>query len=267
MKPPPVDNRFFHPRWPVFHEDNHVLVVYKPALLPVQRGMHRGTSMLDLAKKWIGLRYSKPGRVFLGLVHRLDFPVAGVMAFARTSKSAGRLCAQFREGTVEKSYLAVVEGIPKAREEGLSQLLVRGEKRSRIAGGGEHGAREALLDYRVVDTFNGRALVEVDLKTGRKHQIRLQLSHLGHPVAGDTRYGAPSSLPGGRIALMSRRLVISHPTKSVPMPFECPVPAGWPWPKVIDGFDFLPPPWAWPEICSSREMILQLSHFSFDNRI
>jgi len=239
---------FFHPDWPVFHEDNHILVTYKPALIPTQRGMDRGVSMLDMAKKWVALRYSKPGRVYLGLVHRLDFPVAGVMVFARTSKAASRLSAQFREGKVRKTYLAVIEGVPPARKGTLCHMLARNGKLSRIAEIDEPRCRAGVMEYRVVHELEGRTLVEIDLKTGKKHQIRLQLSYIGHPVVGDSAYGSVSRLPGGCIALMSRRLDLFHPTRKIPMSFQSPVPAGWPWPYSIDPEATLSPLWTWHQI-------------------
>jgi 23S rRNA pseudouridine1911/1915/1917 synthase len=239
---------FFHPRWPVFYEDNHLLVMYKPALIPVQHGMAGGASLLDLAKKWVGLRYAKPGRVYLGLVHRLDYPVAGVMVFARTSKAAGRLSAQFREGKVRKIYLAVVEGFPEPREGTLRHRIARSGKRSRVALAGEQDAREGVLAYRVVAQSEKQALVEIDLITGRKHQIRVQFSHIGHPVLGDTVYGSTSALPDGCIALMSRRMVFSHPTRDLSMSFQSPVPAGWPWPQAIDPEAIPAPPWSWHQM-------------------
>jgi len=259
------DDRFFSAEWPVFYGDNHLLVLYKPALLAVQRGTGHDVSLIDLAKKWIGLRYRKPGRVFLGLVHRLDFPVAGVMVFARTSKAAARLSAQFREGAVQKTYLAVVEGIPRSREGILRQLLVKGEKRSRIAGTADDGGREAVLDYRVMDTFRGRALLEVNLRTGRKHQIRSQLSHMGCPVAGDGRYGAQFRFPAGQIALMSKSLVFSHPTKIHRVRFDCPAPRGWPWPEPVDTGGKKGLPWTWHQIRTGLDRNADFEHFSFDN--
>jgi 23S rRNA pseudouridine1911/1915/1917 synthase len=239
---------FFHPRWPVFYQDNHVLVIYKPALIPVQKGMLRGESLLDLAKKWIALRYAKPGRVYLGLVHRLDFPVAGVMLFARTSKAAARLSAQFREGKVKKTYLAVVEGIPAARRGTLRHMMARKGKLSRVVYAGEQGSREGVLEYRVISQWEKHALVEIDLKTGRKHQIRLQFSHIGHPVLGDSLYGSGFALPDGCIALMSRRMVFFHPTRKLSMSFQSPVPDGWPWPEALDGEVIPAPLWTWQQM-------------------
>ncbi|MFO8090642.1 MAG: RNA pseudouridine synthase [Desulfatiglandaceae bacterium] len=248
MDSPTQSTKFFYPRWPVFHEDNHLLVIYKPALIPVQRGMRGGESLLDLAKKWLALRYSKPGRVYLGLVHRLDFPVAGVMVFARTSKAASRLSAQFREGNVKKTYLAVVEGIPAAPQGTLRHMIARSGKLSRVAHTGEQGSREGVLEYRVIAQLEKQALVEIDLITGRKHQIRLQFSDIGHPVLGDSLYGSASALPAGCIALMSRRMVFLHPTRKISMSFQSPVPAGWPWPEALDGEVIPAPLWTWRQM-------------------
>ncbi len=248
MDRPTPNTNFFHPRWPVFHEDNHLLVLYKPALIPVQKGMHGGASMLDLAKKWVALRYSKPGRVYLGLVHRLDYPVAGVMVLARTSKAAARLSAQFREGNVRKIYMAVVEGIPEPRQATLNHWIARSGKLSRVAHAGEQGSREGVLEYRVIAQSGKQALVEIDLKTGRKHQIRVQLSHIGHPVLGDSLYGSTSLLPDGCVALMSRRLFFLHPTRKVSMSFQSPVPAGWPWPDPIDSERIPATLWTWRQM-------------------
>jgi len=239
---------FFHPQWPVFYEDNHLLVLYKPALIPVQRGMRGGASLLDLAKTWLGLRYSKPGRVYLGLVHRLDFPVAGVMAFARTSKAAGRLSAQFREGSVKKIYLTVVEGIPEPHQGILRHWIAPCGKQSRIAHPGEQDAREGILEYRVIAEAGRQALVEIDLKTGRKHQIRLQFSYIGHPVLGDSLYGSGCALPEGCIALLSRRMVFFHPTRKGSMSFQSPIPAGWPWPDAMDSETIPATLWTWRQM-------------------
>ncbi len=219
---------FVHARWPLLHEDNHLLVVYKPAGLLSQGDASGADNLLDLCKSWLKTRHAKPGRVFLGLVHRLDRPVAGVMAFARTSKAAARLSAQIRERRVRKRYLAVVEGRLPAAEGRLCDRLVRTEHGSRVAGPAEAGS-EARLAYRVQAVAAGRSLVAVELETGRKHQIRVQLAHAGCPVAGDVRYGAPGPLPGGAIALFARELEFEHPTRPERLAFTAPLPAGWPW--------------------------------------
>jgi 23S rRNA pseudouridine1911/1915/1917 synthase len=187
-------------------------------------------NLLDLSKTWIKSRYHKPGQVFLGLVHRLDRPVAGVMLFARTSKAAARLSDQIRQRRPRKAYLAVVEGRPAAAEGRLVHCLERRERTVRIVSHPTPLSREARLAYRVRESEGGRSLVEIELETGRKHQIRLQLAHAGCPIVGDVRYGAPSPLPSRPIALFARQLVLEHPTRGEALTFTAPLPIGWPWP-------------------------------------
>jgi 23S rRNA pseudouridine1911/1915/1917 synthase len=244
---------FVHARWPLLHEDNHLLVVYKPAGLLSQGDASGADNLLDLCKSWLKMRYAKPGRVFLGLVHRLDRPVAGVMAFARTSKAAARLSAQIRERRVRKLYLAVVEGRLPAAEGRLCDRLVRTEHGSRVAGPAEDGS-EARLSYRVQAVAAGRSLVTVELETGRKHQIRVQLTHAGCPVAGDVRYGAAGPLPGGPIALFARELELEHPTRPERLTFTAPLPAGWPWDA--DPPDPSPRPlWCWDDYGMRKDSV------------
>jgi 23S rRNA pseudouridine1911/1915/1917 synthase len=221
---------FFHERWPVFYSDNHLLAVYKPAGLLVQGDQSGDVCLLDLAKQWVKQRYQKPGNVFLGLVHRLDRPVAGIMLFARTSKAAGRLSAQIRSSSVHKIYLAVVEGEKPPPAARLIHHVERQGKNSRIVQRPSPKSREARLSYRLLDSAAGRSLLEVELETGRRHQIRLQLAHIGFPVAGDCRYGAPAPLSARQIALFARQLTIAHPTRHDPLTLRAPLPAGWPWP-------------------------------------
>jgi 23S rRNA pseudouridine1911/1915/1917 synthase len=223
---------FFHSRWPVIFADNHLLAVYKPAGLLVQGDESGEVCLLDLAKTWIKARYRKPGRVFLGLVHRLDRPVAGAMVFARTSKAAGRLSLQIRTRQMHKVYLAVVEGRLPSVEGQLAHHIERGERASRIVSAEAPLGREARLGYRVQETAGGRSLVEIELLTGRKHQIRLQLAHIGCPIMGDVRYGAPASLPARQIALFARQIVLEHPTRRERLSLAASLPAGWPWPGV-----------------------------------
>lgn len=235
---------FLTPLWPVFHEDNHLLVLYKPAGLLVQGDQTGDASLLDLGKAWLKERYEKPGQVFLALVHRLDRPVAGVVLFCRTSKAAGRISEQFRSGRVRKSYLAVVEGEMKEPSGRLINHLERREDRSsRIVPHPTTISQEARLSYRLLDTHKSRSLVEVHLETGRHHQIRLQLAHIGHPVLGDLRYGAPAPLPQQQIALLAQKLEVDHPIRKERMIFESPLPCGWPWPSENDGIRR--PPWSW----------------------
>jgi 23S rRNA pseudouridine1911/1915/1917 synthase len=220
---------FLHERWPLVFEDNHLLVVYKPAGLLSQGDETGEVSLLDLSKAWIKGRYHKPGQVFLGLVHRLDRPVAGVMVFARTSKAAARLSDQIRQRRLRKTYLAVVAGRPAAAEGRLVHFLERRERSVRIVPHPTPLSREARLTYRVRESESSRSLLEIELETGRKHQIRLQLASAGCPIVGDVRYGAPSPLPSRSIALFAMQIVLEHPTRSEVLALTTPLPIGWPW--------------------------------------
>ncbi len=223
---------FFHEQWPVFHKDNHLLVLYKPAGLIMQRDYKNKANLLDLVKVWIKAEYGKPGNVFAGMVHRLDGPVAGIVVVARTSKAASRLSEQFRLGRVVKQYLAVVEGRPDKEADRLEDTIVRAGCFSRIAEPAGPGGQTAILGYRLRGSLEGRSLLSITLETGRRHQIRAQLSHLGCPIAGDVNYGASAGLPHGRIALIAHRLGFDHPTRSLRLQFETPIPRGWPWPQI-----------------------------------
>lgn len=223
----------YHPHWPVFYEDNHLLVLYKPAGLVIQRDHKSKASLLELAKAWIKMRHRKPGRVFVGLVHRLDAPVAGVVVLARTSKAASRLSAQFRDGDVEKIYLAVVVGAPPKEEDRLVHHLVRVGRLSQPADGQANGSRIATLRYRLQERHAGTSLLTVALETGRRHQIRAQLSAVGCPIQGDVHYGAPDAMAHGRIALLAHKLAFVHPTRGIRLQFTSPVPKGWPWPAAV----------------------------------
>lgn len=222
---------FYHARWPIFYEDNHLLVLYKPAGLMMQRDFKNKANLLDLSRQWVKERYGKPGNVFIGMVHRLDGPVAGLVVLARTSKAASRLSAQFRAKTVTKQYLAVVEGQPPEDEQRLENHLVRQGRLSRIVPGASAGSQKAVLTYRLMERLANRALLQITLESGRRHQIRVQMAHLGCPIAGDTNYGAERAMPQGRIALLAHRLAFDHPTRKERQEFETPLPQGWPWPQ------------------------------------
>jgi 23S rRNA pseudouridine1911/1915/1917 synthase len=229
--------KFFHERWPVFYSDNHLLVIYKPAGLLVQGDQSGDVCMLDLAKQWIKQRHQKPGNVFLGLVHRLDRPVAGVMLFARTSKAAARLSQQIRSSSVRKVYLAVVEGQRPPSSAHLVHHIERLGRRSRIVHHQTPTSREARLSYRLLDSAGGRSLLEVEPETGRRHQIRLQLAHIGYPIVGDCRYGASEPLSARQISLFARQLTIAHPISQDPLTVSAPLPTGWPWPTFVGSAD------------------------------
>ena len=222
---------FYHARWPIFFEDNHLLVLYKPAGLMMQRDFKNKANLLDMARQWIKVRYGKPGNVFIGMVHRLDGPVAGLVVLARTSKAASRLSAQFRAKTVTKQYLAVVEGRPPEQEQRVANYLVRQGRLSRIVPDMSRNSQEAVLTYRLAERLEKKALLQITLESGRRHQIRAQLAHLGCPIAGDINYGAVQAMPYGRIALLAYRLAFDHPIRRERQEFETPLPQGWPWPQ------------------------------------
>ena len=241
-KPEPLF--FFDHRWPVLYEDNHLLAVYKPSGLLVQGDRTGDVSLLDLGKRWLKERYLKPGRVFLAMIHRLDRPVAGVVLFARTSKAAGRLSRQFRERSVEKRYLAVVEGVVSGEAARLVDHIERRNRVSRVVPAPTDGSQEARLRYTVLGRDREKSLLQVFLETGRRHQIRIQLSHIGHPIVGDLRYGAATSLPGRQIALLAHVLSVNHPIRGERLVLTSPMPEGWPWPDVKNP-EYVRSPWDW----------------------
>ena len=216
----------------ILYEDSHLLAVYKPAGLLAQGDETGDPTLVEAAKAWLKDKYAKPGNVFIGLVHRLDRPVAGVFLLAKTSKAASRLAAQFREGSVEKVYRAVVEGTPDPLERRLSGFILKDEaqRRSYLVEAGTPQAREAVLDYRVLAAKGGTSLVEIVPRTGRSHQIRVQLTGIGHPILGDVKYGAREPLPGGGIALYARVLCVRHPTRDERVEIAAGPPPAWPWP-------------------------------------
>ncbi len=216
----------------ILYEDNHLLAVYKPARVLVQGDETGDPTLIDAVKAWLKHKYAKPGNVYLGLVHRLDRPVAGVLLFAKTSKAASRLAAQFREGRVEKVYRAVVEGRPDPAARRLSGFIVKDpeQRRSRLVDAPTAGAREVVLDYEVLASERNASLVEVVPRTGRSHQIRVQLAGIGHPIVGDVKYGARGPLAGGAIALYARELRVEHPTRGEPIEIAAGPPPIWPWP-------------------------------------
>jgi len=211
----------------VIHCDNHLLVVVKPAGVPIQADASGDPDLLSIARAWVKQEFDKPGDAFLGMVHRLDRPAHGVVVFARTSKAASRLAAQFAARTVAKAYQAVVHGAPEPAEATLCDWLATGAGSTRV--GAQGWGQRAELTYRVEGCRGGRALVSVDLHTGRKHQIRCQLGHRGWPIDGDLRYGAPAPLAGRAIALWARSVAVYHPTNGARLTFAAPIPSGWPW--------------------------------------
>ena len=219
------------------YEDNHLLVVVKPQGQLTQSDETGDLSLQDECKRYIREKYQKPGEVYLGLVHRLDRPVGGLVAFARTSKAASRLSEQLRTHHMEREYLAVVEGEDLPARGDLRDWLLQGEDGLvRVVPEGTPGAKEARLRYERLGARDGTALVHLRLETGRKHQIRAQLSHLGYPIRYDMRYGHGER--GRDIALFGAVLRLTHPTLKKEMTFTaCPEnPAFRPYEKEITAF-------------------------------
>jgi len=213
----------------ILYEDNHVIVCVKPAGVLSQGDGSDSPDMLTILKRYIKQKYNKPGEVFLGLVHRLDRPVSGVMVFARTSKAASRLSEQIRSGTTVKCYRCIVNGVVEG-EGKLENYILKDSKTNTVSVTDEpvKDAKFAVLEYKAVRSEGNMTLVNIKLGTGRSHQIRAQLAHFGHPIAGDRRYGKPDGT-GYDIALQSYRFEFDHPTRKDRMNFEIPVPSCAPW--------------------------------------
>ncbi|MCA9777507.1 MAG: RNA pseudouridine synthase [Candidatus Eremiobacteraeota bacterium] len=207
----------------VIYEDNHLLCVEKPPGTLAQGDETGDTTLLDTAKLYLKEKYEKPGAVYLGLVHRLDRPTGGVLLFCRTSKAAARVSAQFRERQVKKTYLAVCWGKAKAKAELCHHLLVDRERRKTTAlDQAKDGSKPARLSYQLLGFREGMSLLKVEPETGRKHQIRAQLSHVGLPIVGDQKYAARKADGGivGAIALWAHKLELTHPVRREPVVFR-----------------------------------------------
>lgn len=206
----------------VIYEDNHIIVVEKIPNIPSQSDKTGDIDMLTIVKQYIKEKYNKPGNVFLGLVHRLDRPVGGIMIFAKTSKAAGRLSEQVRNKVFKKKYLAVVDGKVEKRSGTLEDYLYKDERNnmSKVVDKNKKNAKIAKLDYEVI-TYNevkNLSLLKIDLHTGRHHQIRVQLSNFGHSIFGDQKYGTRGQ--GKQIALWAYELTIKHPITQEEMTFK-----------------------------------------------
>ncbi|MGI6424947.1 MAG: RluA family pseudouridine synthase [Tepidanaerobacteraceae bacterium] len=197
---------------PILFEDNHLLVVEKPPNLLSQGDRTGDPDLLSILKQDLKERYNKPGNVYLGLVHRLDRPVGGVMVFAKTSKAAARLSDQIRKKEFKKTYIAVVRGLPPKQRGTLIHYLLKDEKTNKVVAvkKGIKGAKEAILDYEVISFVHPYSLVKINLHTGRPHQIRVQFSEIGYPLLGDWRYGFKDK--NTQIALWAYKLSFEHPT-------------------------------------------------------
>lgn len=218
------------PKINILYEDNHILVVEKPPNLLTQSDITGDEDLLTLLKEDLKQRYNKPGNVYLGLVHRLDRPVGGTMVFAKTSKSASRLSDQIRKGEFHKAYMAVIHGAPKQPSGTLKNFLVKDEATNivRVTQVPEEG-KAAVLEYEVSGSNESLSLVKIKLHTGRSHQIRVQLAHMGHPIYGDQKYGASMNKPGMQLALWSAEIGFSHPTLGQMLSFTSQPPCEFPW--------------------------------------
>jgi 23S rRNA pseudouridine1911/1915/1917 synthase len=215
----------------VLHVDNHVLVVNKHAGIPMVADASGDESLQEAAKLWVKQKYDKPGAVFLGVVHRLDRPVSGVVVLARTSKSASRLTEAFRERTVEKVYWAVTQRAPEEPRGILEQWLLKDRTKNRVtvAAPESEGAKRAVTKYRVLKEAAGRCLLELEPTTGRSHQLRVACASMGVPLLGDLKYGAAEPLEDKSVALHARRLAFEHPTLRERVEFEAELPALGAW--------------------------------------
>ncbi|WP_085992952.1 RluA family pseudouridine synthase [Oceanobacillus senegalensis] len=216
---------------PILYEDNHLLFVEKPVNVPVQEDQTKDLDLLSYLKKDIKIRYQKPGNVYLGLVHRLDRPVGGVMVFAKTSKAASRLSDVIRRNNMEKRYLAVVRGKPKKERDILEDYLIKDRSKNTVyvVEPTHEKAKKALLEYEVIGEKNGLSLLSIKLHTGRPHQIRVQLSSRNCPLYGDQKYGQNVNKPGQQIALWSQTLAFEHPTKKEEISVQSQPPNEYPW--------------------------------------
>lgn len=215
----------------VIYEDNHLLVVEKPVNILSQGDDTNDKDMVNLLKNYVKEKYNKPGNVFIGLVHRLDRPVGGVMVFAKTSKSASRLSEQVRNKSFKKTYRAVIHGTMNKKSDTLRDYLYKNKKTNMVSvvNKNHKEAKNAELDYEILQVKNNFSLAEIDLKTGRPHQIRVQFSSRRHPLFGDQRYGQDVNKVGQQIALWSYKIEIVHPTTKEKMEFICEPPKEYPW--------------------------------------
>lgn len=210
----------------VLYEDNHIIIVNKAAGEIVQGDKTGDTPLVELVKDYLKEKYSKPGNVFCGVVHRLDRPVMGLVVFAKTSKALSRMNALFQNREVQKTYWAITHFNPPKQEDTLTHYITSTERnnKSYASTTPKEGALKAVLDYKLISRSDNYFLLEIHLHTGRKHQIRVQLSEIGCPVKGDLKYGAPRSNPDASISLQAHRIVFKHPVSGEIIDVTAPVP-------------------------------------------
>lgn len=210
----------------IVYEDNHLLVVNKAPGEIVQGDKTGDTPLVETLKLWLKEKYAKPGNVFCGVVHRLDRPVSGLVIFAKTSKALSRLNEMFRNGEVNKTYWAITRNLPPKEEDTLTHYITTTERNNKSYASltEKKGSQKAVLKYRHIASTDRYHLLEVNLLTGRKHQIRVQLSAIGCPIKGDLKYGDKRSNPDGSISLMSHRIEFTHPVSGNKIDVTAPVP-------------------------------------------
>ena len=215
----------------VIYEDNHIIVVSKHSGEIVQGDKSGDRPLTEDVKAYLKEKYAKPGLVFLGVVHRLDRPVSGLVVFARTSKALSRLNEMFRNGSIHKTYWALVQTPPPAEEGELLHWLTRNERQNKSYAYRNEvpGSKKAVLRYRVIGQTDRYTLLEIQLLTGRHHQIRCQLAAMGCPIRGDLKYGAPRSNPDGSISLLARSIEFVHPVSKEIIRLEAPLPEDSLW--------------------------------------
>ena len=211
----------------IIYEDNHIIVVNKKSGEIVQGDKSGDTPLSESLKLYLKEKYNKPGNVFCGVVHRIDRPVGGLVIFAKTSKALERLNAMLRNGEIHKSYLAIVEGFPDKESDTLVNFLKSDSRLNKtfISDENDPEAKKSILSYKVIAKGERYSLLEVNLLTGRKHQIRAQLSNLGHPIKGDLKYGARRSNPGAGISLLAHEINFIHPVSKLPLSLVSPLPS------------------------------------------
>ncbi|NBC59094.1 MAG: RNA pseudouridine synthase [Bacteroidetes bacterium] len=219
----------------IIYEDNHLFVINKPVGRLVQGDATGDEPLSETVKTYIKQKYNKPGNVYLGVVHRLDRPTSGVLVFAKTSKALSRLNKQFSERQTQKIYWAMVKNKPKATQARLVHYLKRKPKQNKSYAYPKSipGAKQAVLNYRLLKSLKHYHLLEIELETGRHHQIRSQLSYIGCPIKGDLKYGAKRSNSDGGIDLHARKLSLIHPTTKEKMCFEADLPHNNLWQSVL----------------------------------
>ena len=215
----------------VIYEDNHLIAVNKTCSEIVQGDKTGDIPLSEIVKQWLKEKYNKPGNVFVGVAHRLDRPVSGLILFAKTSKALSRLNEMFRVGEVKKTYWAIVKGFPKEPEAELTHYLVRNEKQNKTFAYDTEkpNSKKAILSYKLIARSDNYSLLEIDLKTGRHHQIRCQLAKIGYPIKGDLKYGFPRSNPDGGISLHSKKMKFIHPVSKELIEVEAPFPKDNAW--------------------------------------